>query len=230
MHGRQLTNFFSGRLLYAPQDHRNQPRDTSFPTACFPPRLQSENNHYQLSPVVSSEPQIVHVVAESENPLPVCLRPVRVTRHAVATTVLRCQVRSGADRTRTDDPRLAKPMLSQLSYGPENRHPDGGKRPPQRCDTAGFTPRCQLAALHQWKRTRYPACRFGPRPLFGNQPLLKRTRLQVGARRVELRTSSLSATRSNQLSYAPFSGANAKQYQRHTQGAGEPGNLRNRSL
>jgi hypothetical protein len=25
---------------------------------------------------------------------------------------------SGADRTRTDDPRLAKPMLSQLSYGP----------------------------------------------------------------------------------------------------------------
>ncbi len=55
---------------------------------------------------------------------------------------------SGAEGTRTLDPRLAKPMLSQLSYGP--RETD-----------------------------------------------------QVGARRVELRTSSLSATRSNQLSYAP---------------------------
>ncbi len=28
------------------------------------------------------------------------------------------RVQSGADRVRTDDPRLAKPMLSQLSYSP----------------------------------------------------------------------------------------------------------------
>ncbi len=27
---------------------------------------------------------------------------------------------SGADRDRTDDPRLAKPVLSQLSYSPES--------------------------------------------------------------------------------------------------------------
>ena len=31
------------------------------------------------------------------------------------------QQHSGADRDRTDDPRLAKPVLSQLSYNPRNR-------------------------------------------------------------------------------------------------------------
>ena len=78
---------------------------------------------------------------------------------------------SGADRTRTDDPRLAKPMLSQLSYGPR----------------LSFLARnSQLEACTAVERH----CR-------------KRTNQGVGARRFELRTSSLSATRSNQLSYAP---------------------------
>jgi hypothetical protein len=33
---------------------------------------------------------------------------------------------SGADRGRTDDLRLAKPALSQLSYSPDERSSDGG--------------------------------------------------------------------------------------------------------
>ena len=32
-------------------------------------------------------------------------------------------IRSGAGRDRTDDPRLAKPVLSQLSYSPNNSGP-----------------------------------------------------------------------------------------------------------
>ena len=73
---------------------------------------------------------------------------------------------SGAEGIRTLDPRLAKPMLSQLSYGPWEGpcQPVGGNR-------SGTRPVDRIS--------------------------------EVGARRVELRTSSLSATRSNQLSYAP---------------------------
>ena len=79
---------------------------------------------------------------------------------------------SGAEGIRTLDPRLAKPMLSQLSYGP-------------------------------WEGTCEPVGgnRFG-------RPVDRIS--EVGARRVELRTSSLSATRSNQLSYAPSSTKNAQ--------------------
>ena len=74
----------------------------------------------------------------------------------------------GAEGTRTLDPRLAKPMLSQLSYGPEIA----------RFESSSLNrATSQLAGRHQ--------------------------KSAVGARRVELRTSSLSATRSNQLSYAP---------------------------
>ena len=79
---------------------------------------------------------------------------------------------SGAEGTRTLDPRLAKPMLSQLSYGPER--------------TSWETPRGSTIP----DRIRY-------------QVTEHHQKSAVGARRFELRTSSLSATRSNQLSYAP---------------------------
>jgi hypothetical protein len=44
-----------------------------------------------------------------------CSRSVRLLRPVTAATSLFC----GADRDRTDDLRLAKPALSQLSYSPE---------------------------------------------------------------------------------------------------------------
>ena len=83
-------------------------------------------------------------------------------------------VLSGAEGTRTLDPRLAKPMLSQLSYGP-----------PGQTGQVGRTPRACVPSSDTFDR-------------------MTGARERVGARRVELRTSSLSATRSNQLSYAPL--------------------------
>ena len=83
--------------------------------------------------------------------------------------------RCGADRVRTDDPRLAKPMLSQLSYSPVAA---GGLRPVAGgCSAPGPAAGCMLRAAS-------PA-------------------LPVGLGRLELPTSRLSGVRSNHLSYRP---------------------------
>ncbi len=80
---------------------------------------------------------------------------------------------SGDDRARTDNPRLAKPVLSQLSYVPAGNSSEGAQ-----ADAQPLVRSSSIARSH-----RFPHA--------------------VGAPRVELGTSSLSATRSNQLSYAP---------------------------
>ena len=66
---------------------------------------------------------------------------------------------SGADRVRTDDPRLAKPMLSQLSYSPEGNigvHPRvaGARVGAARLELA--TPRLSSACSNQLSYA--PAC------------------------------------------------------------------------
>ena len=80
----------------------------------------------------------------------------------------------GASRDRTDDLRLAKPALSQLSYGPVRKaRPD----------------------LKNWSA----AFLFG-----GGDNHLSLMRAEVGGPgRLELPTSRLSSARSNQLSYRP---------------------------
>jgi hypothetical protein len=79
----------------------------------------------------------------------------------------------GASRDRTDDLKLAKLPLSQLSYGPDPK--DGLNTYQERCSSA----------------------RSGVTTDF-----LKRERV-VGLGRFELPTSRLSSARSNQLSYRP---------------------------
>jgi hypothetical protein len=94
----------------------------------------------------------------------------------------------GASRDRTDDLRLAKPALSQLSYGPVRkargvkafRHRDGLPTEARRQSSSPPSPRL--------RRTTYS--RISERRL-------------VGLGRLELPTSRLSSARSNQLSYRP---------------------------
>ena len=81
----------------------------------------------------------------------------------------------GADRDRTDDLRLAKPALSQLSYSPS-------------------VPRASQPLL--------VGAPFPGSTLPANAPML-RIGLLVGLGRFELPTSRLSGGRSNQLSYRP---------------------------
>ena len=54
-------------------------------------------------------------------PLPSCLSKNFVSKDSGNTSVssaFQAHAAGGADRVRTDDPRLAKPVLSQLSYSP----------------------------------------------------------------------------------------------------------------
>ena len=81
----------------------------------------------------------------------------------------------GADRARTDDLRLARAALSQLSYSPARARPPAA---PTTGSAAGSTGR-------------------GPSPRSGV------ARMMVGLGRFELPTSRLSGVRSNQLSYRP---------------------------
>src|SRR2546428_14174122 len=83
----------------------------------------------------------------------------------------------GADRDRTDDPLLAKQVLSQLSYSP------GSKK--------------QKSESRSQKSSRAQALLL--LSAFSLLPLL------VGLGRFELPTSRLSGVRSNQLSYRPVS-------------------------
>ena len=107
--------------------------------------------------------------------------------HDLLVRPLRC----GADRTRTDDPRLAKPMLSQLSYSPEW------------LDTLSTGPVAQAATPAAaplptpQRRSAYDAGSRQPELLKDNSP--------VGQARLELATSPLSGVRSNHLSYWPCS-------------------------
>ena len=80
----------------------------------------------------------------------------------------------GAGRNRTDDPLLAKQVLSQLSYGPRLRPAGYGEASPR------------LVA---------PACRAEPRIQSGGR--------LVGRSGLEPPTSRLSGVRSNHLSYRP---------------------------
>ncbi len=82
----------------------------------------------------------------------------------------------GADRDRTDDLRLAKPALSQLSYSPEPHRYNLSARVRHNPHTGPILP---------------PDARRHER------------RLLVGLDRFELSTSRLSGGRSNQLSYRP---------------------------
>ena len=83
----------------------------------------------------------------------------------------------GADRDRTDDPLLAKQMLSQLSYSP----------------LAGFA---GMKNDELRIKNRPP----GPEFFILNSEFFIRV---VGLGRFELPTSRLSGVRSNQLSYRP---------------------------
>ena len=80
----------------------------------------------------------------------------------------------GADRDRTDDPLLAKQMLSQLSYSPGEED--------ERCTMCDDLFRSSFIV---------------PRSSFGDGGEM------VGLGRFELPTSRLSGVRSNQLSYRP---------------------------
>jgi hypothetical protein len=87
----------------------------------------------------------------------------------------------GADRDRTDDPLLAKQMLSQLSYSPGRRSVE------DRCGLSDEDWRSELVGAHSSFLS----------------PVRVRSAL-VGLGRFELPTSRLSGVRSNQLSYRPL--------------------------
>ena len=106
----------------------------------------------------------------------------------------------GADRDRTDDLRLAKPALSQLSYSPENVRsclPDQPAQPPR--------PPFQLT---QQAHSRSSLDKL-TRQAHSTGSLSKHSRELRGAKKLvglggfEPPTSRLSGGRSNQLSYRP---------------------------
>ena len=87
----------------------------------------------------------------------------------------------GADRDRTDDLRLAKPALSQLSYSP------------------GFPHKAERLDY----RDPHPLNQSSPTELVSDDHNRLAPMYLVGLGRVELPTSPLSGVRSNQLSYRP---------------------------
>jgi hypothetical protein len=103
---------------------------------------------------------------------------LRITHNRTGSQVIPAQpfTVGGADRDRTDDPLLAKQVLSQLSYSPI-RFEDGRKRR---------------------MKIEEPDRRMSR---FAN--LVAQSILLVGLGRFELPTSRLSGVRSNQLSYRP---------------------------
>jgi hypothetical protein len=106
------------------------------------------------------------------------LSGLRAVQRRVNITPSSPRATRGADRDRTDDLRLAKPALSQLSYSPVL------------LESARASPRLQL--------------RRSVGPVFWRLFSLGRDdRALVGQGRVELPTSRLSGVRSNHLSYWP---------------------------
>ncbi len=65
-----------------------------------------------------SELEILLELPRTENPPEIIFRQRCATTGPAAVTSVQLPRPSGAEGTRTLDPRLAKPMLSQLSYGP----------------------------------------------------------------------------------------------------------------
>src|SRR5262245_48502954 len=100
---------------------------------------------------------------------------------AARSNTLAKESSGGADRDRTGDPRLAKPVLSQLSYSPEARFAPSPKP-------------AEAAASHESTvdELRSFLVRSSAREAG-----------MVGLGRVELPTSRLSGVRSNHLSYRP---------------------------
>jgi hypothetical protein len=99
----------------------------------------------------------------------------------------------GADRARTDDLRLARAALSQLSYSPSVSFVDTRRRYPS-------SPSSPSVAAVFRRRFRFPA-NVAVSVVAASR--LWRARLMVGLGRFELPTSRLSGVRSNQLSYRP---------------------------
>ena len=102
----------------------------------------------------------------------------------------------GGERDRTDDLRLAKPALSQLSYAPadrpakpEARHPEGPGGHPTRTRN-----RAPVAQARRILPPNAPPTRSADRRSAGKM---------VGREGLEPSTSRLSSARSNQLSYQP---------------------------
>ena len=101
----------------------------------------------------------------------------------------------GARRDRTDDLLLAKQALSQLSYGPSARKPEGGN---QNSNGRRHNDGCA--------RVRFDVSVFCFEVFSGFR--------LVGLGRFELPTSRLSSARSNQLSYKPPAGRSPKPIKR----------------
>ena len=111
----------------------------------------------------------------------------------------------GADRDRTGDPRLAKPVLSQLSYSPRmwialagalRRHRSAGRRsrgpetrPKRLLPKLGFRSSVLRGGVHDGPLVSFWRLGWGSKV--------------VGLGRLELPTSRLSGVRSNHLSYRP---------------------------
>ena len=114
----------------------------------------------------------------------------------------------GADRDRTDDLRLAKPALSQLSYSPGFKCLAGNLCPALNGyandrSAASFVPKLRGHCLVTEGIERL--LKYLPQIYLYYLLLPPRllTKLLVGLGRVELPTSPLSGVRSNQLSYRP---------------------------
>jgi hypothetical protein len=124
-----------------------------------------------------------------------------------ASSLVTHRSHGGADRDRTDDLRLAKPALSQLSYSPEVNFVS-------EISSSSFN--WQPMTINHWPRRSHPPGHRDVRngEAGSNQDLLQKTSrlnsfklplFMVGLGRVELPTSPLSGVRSNQLSYRPVS-------------------------
>jgi hypothetical protein len=104
----------------------------------------------------------------------------------------------GADRDRTDDLKLAKLPLSQLSYGPVTV-----VSVPESQRSTGSTAR-RTPSRGRSDSLAAPATGVGPRPAWqAKDPNLRPTTKLVGLSRLELLTSRLSGVCSNHLSYRP---------------------------
>ena len=134
----------------------------------------------------------IHVWSESSTAAPLSL-PRNLEGNMLET-------HGGADRDRTGDPRLAKPVLSQLSYSPTDQ-PRRAWLPERAQGRLGHSarPDHEGSARPHSNPCRLPALLVRPKRSRRQKPCL-----MVGLGRFELPTSRLSGVRSNQLSYRPI--------------------------
>ena len=204
----------------------NRP-DSSFPRKPKPRRLTTiipcsvETENLAETPLTVNGPyRLFSQLSHSRVPtgFPPVTSACRLTNRSLRfrlTTGTPCEPDGTASSSETGDvhslehgsirssPRPARPL---------NKIFLGGRQPPSQAPLFPLIRRGSSGT--QWSRTdsnrRPPACKAGAlptelRPLSCCRTGAPASR-QVGARRFELRTSSLSATRSNQLSYAPITG------------------------